>query len=134
MNAKQTKPIRRSNLGITAKQTNLNKSAPQPVRFEYRNGGARTVSLAGSFNDWRPEKMELIPLGGGTWAKDLQLAPGTYEYRLVVDGQWLTDPSATEITPNPFGGQNSIKRVHTPPAPRLLATPPAVGAKAPANK
>ena len=36
------------------------------------------------------------------------LAPGTYEYCLVVDGQWISDPLANETVANPFGGRNSI--------------------------
>jgi hypothetical protein len=39
------------------------------------------------------------------------LAPGTYEYCLVVDGQWMPDPLARETVPNPFGGRNSVLKV-----------------------
>lgn len=41
----------------------------------------------------------------------MALAPGTYEYLFVVDGQWTPDPSALEVVPNPFGGCNSILKV-----------------------
>ena len=40
---------------------------------------------------------------------------GTYEYRLVVDGQWIADPLAKETVPNPFGGRNSILKVGSSP-------------------
>ena len=30
----------------------------------------------------------MISLGDGRWIKALALPPGTYEYRLVVDGEW----------------------------------------------
>jgi len=30
----------------------------------------------------------------GNWWKETSLAPGTYEYCLVVDGPWLPDPKA----------------------------------------
>ena len=83
----------------------------QTVRFENVNGSARTVRLAGDFNDWHPESMEMIPLSGGKWAKDLSLIPGSYEYRLVVDDQWQPDPGNWRCVPNTFGGQNSIKVV-----------------------
>jgi hypothetical protein len=43
------------------------------------------------------------------------LAPGTYEYCLVVDGQWMPDPLARETVPNPFGGRNSVLKVATSP-------------------
>ena len=43
------------------------------------------------------------------------MAPGTYEYCFVVDGQWMPDPLARESVPNPFGGRNSILQVATSP-------------------
>jgi hypothetical protein len=58
----------------------------QPVRFEFTHPTATTVCLA-----------------------------GTYEYCLVVDGQWMPDPLARESVPNPFGGRNSILKVSSSP-------------------
>ena len=52
---------------------------------------------------------------------DATLAPGTYEYGLVVDGNWMTAPHARESVPNPFGGRNSILRVATSPEAAHLA-------------
>jgi 1,4-alpha-glucan branching enzyme len=85
--------------------------AGQPVHFELTNPSARKVCIAGTFNDWKPESTEMISLGGGKWAKDLTLPPGTYEYRLVVDGKWLPDPNAPRTVPNPFGEPNSVVTV-----------------------
>jgi hypothetical protein len=42
---------------------------------------------------------------------DLTLAPGRYEYRFIVDGEWMADPLAKDFVPNPFGGQNSLLEV-----------------------
>ena len=39
------------------------------------------------------------------------LPPGTYEYCLVVDGNYIPDPQAQEAVPNPFGGWNSVLKV-----------------------
>lgn len=60
---------------------------------------------------WQPEAKTLHPTGCGHWFKETVLAPGTYEYCLVVDGQWMPDPLAGETVPNPFGGRNSILKV-----------------------
>ena len=46
----------------------------------------------------------MVSLGDGRWAKELVLPPGVYEYRLVVDGEWMPDPRASETAPNPYGG------------------------------
>jgi len=79
--------------------------------FECIHPTAATISVAGSFNDWHPGATPMISLGAGRWIKALTLPPGTYEYRLVVDGQWMPDPRVEETTPSPFGGFNSVLRV-----------------------
>jgi 1,4-alpha-glucan branching enzyme len=84
---------------------------PQPVRFEFTHPTAATVCLAGTFNDWHPEANPMHPLGNGQWLKETTLAPGSYEYCLVVDGRYMPDPLANETVPNPYGGRNSILKV-----------------------
>jgi 1,4-alpha-glucan branching enzyme len=86
-------------------------SALAPVRFEFTHPTAKTVCLAGTFNHWQPESKTLHPSGAGHWYKETVLAPGRYEYCLVVDGQWMPDPTARETVPNPFGGRNSVLTV-----------------------
>jgi len=88
-------------------------AAPQlePVRFKFSHPNARTVCIAGTFNDWRPEAKPMRPTGAGCWLEKSDLAPGTYEYCFVVDGCWMPDPQAHETRPNPFGGRNSILTV-----------------------
>ena len=53
----------------------------------------------------------MVGLGDGRWVKELMLAPGRYEYRFVVNGEWLDDPNAKEVTPNPHGGVNAVLTV-----------------------
>jgi len=76
------------------------------VRLELSKPGAQSVAVAGSFNSWQPEQVSAT--GNGSFAKELTIAPGRYEYMFVVDGQWMADPNAKEFAPNPFGGQNSV--------------------------
>jgi 1,4-alpha-glucan branching enzyme len=78
------------------------------VSFELVQPGAQRVCVAGSFNDWKPERAPLSPKDNGRWVGDLTIKPGRYEYLFVVDGQWLPDPNAKESVQNPFGGRNSI--------------------------
>jgi 1,4-alpha-glucan branching enzyme len=75
---------------------------------------ARAVFVAGSFNQWQPASTPLKVTAGGRWSVELELAPGAYEYRFVVDGQWIADPAASESVPNPFAGVNSVLRVNPP--------------------
>jgi 1,4-alpha-glucan branching enzyme len=47
----------------------------------------------------------------GHWEASLALPPGRYQYKFVVDGQWLPDPNAHELIPNDFGSLNSVMEV-----------------------
>jgi len=92
---------------------NLSGVSPElvPVQFEFTHPTAASVCIAGTFNHWQPEAKPMHRSGAGHWLKETDLEPGTYEYCLVVDGQWMPDPSAKETVPNPFGGKNSVLKV-----------------------
>jgi 1,4-alpha-glucan branching enzyme len=91
-----------------------------PVHFEFNHPTAVAVFIAGTFNDWHPTAKPMHSCGTGNWSKETNLAPGTYEYCIIVDGQWLTDPLARETVPNPFGGRNSVLRVFSPEAAHIV--------------
>ena len=78
------------------------------ISLELVKPGAKQVAVAGSFNDWKPERTPLVQIGNGRWVGDLNVKPGRHEYLFVVDGQWLPDPNARENVQNPFGGKNSV--------------------------
>ena len=83
-------------------------SGKRAWRLEFQSGEAKTVCIAGSFNDWQPGATPMVALGNGRWVKELTLPPGRYEYRLVVDGNWVDDPNAKETVANPHGGANAV--------------------------
>lgn len=73
---------------------------------------ASVVQVAGDFNDWMPEKTSLEKVDeAGKWMLKMPLHPGTYRYRLVVDGQWQQDPYNRMTEMNPFGELNSVLQV-----------------------
>ena len=82
------------------------------VHIETYQPQANDVYVAGSFNNWKPEATPLVPLGNGRWAKELTLPEGRYEYRLVVDGNWIADLNAQESAPNPYGSRNSVLTIN----------------------
>jgi len=92
---------------------NVQSTEPQivPVHFEFSHPTAVTVCIAGTFNDWDPTSKPMRSSGAGNWWKEAGLLPGSYEYCLVVDGEWMPDPSARETVDNPFGGRNSVLEV-----------------------
>jgi 1,4-alpha-glucan branching enzyme len=72
---------------------------------------AQSVTVAGDFCDWRTDRYALKKNKKGLWTTMLTLAPGRYEYRFVVDGEWLNDPDCAERTANEFGGENCVLHV-----------------------
>jgi glycosidase len=96
------------------------------VTFRYVNPGATTVWVSGSFTprpgdpaNWARDPsegaIELVDDGTGVWSRTLLIEPfGRHEYKLIIDGtDWIPDPSATELVPDGFGGQNSVLFVCT---------------------
>lgn len=71
---------------------------------------AKEVFLVGDFNDWDPRADRMVKRKG-VFQKLLQLEPGEYQYKFLVDGQWFEDPSAMIQVPNAFGTINSVVRV-----------------------
>ena len=62
------------------------------VTFRYQ-GSASSVYLAGSMNSWSSTATALTKGTDGIWTVTLTLQPGVHEYKLVVDGEWVADPS-----------------------------------------
>ncbi len=52
---------------------------------------SKSVKLAGTFNNWDQNGLTLTR-DGDEWVIGLNLKPGKYLYKFIVDGQWLTDP------------------------------------------
>ncbi len=82
----------------------------RPVEFILEDGGIQFASVAGTFNNWDPKRTPMQKTGSG-WKATIELAPGRYEYRFVVNGEWISDARAKESVPNTFGGTNSVLKV-----------------------
>ncbi len=94
-----------------------------PVTFKYvplPGEEVTSVSLRGTFNDWGEWPMELQP--DGFWAITVCLAPGVYEYKFFINGQWPkdmstargggpVDPDADGYVDDGFGGKNAVRKV-----------------------
>lgn len=78
------------------------------VTFFLRNNlNAQKVILAGSFNNWNEEKLEMTKTDSG-WIALVKLSPGKYWYKFIADGGWLVDPD-NRITENDNeGNTNSV--------------------------
>lgn len=72
---------------------------------------AKAVMLAGDFNGWKPATLNQSVDRAGFWETFLDLPPGEYQYKFVVDGDWQHDPSCVDSACNSFGTLNSVVRV-----------------------
>ncbi|MFQ5512167.1 MAG: AAA family ATPase [Candidatus Krumholzibacteriia bacterium] len=79
------------------------------VLFTLDEKQATGVSVTGEFTNWSREgiQMEKDP-EDGLWKVVLDIKPGEYEYRFIVDGVWIRDPNNVDYTRNEFGQENSL--------------------------
>ena len=92
--------------------------APKPtatktvnVSFALHKPDAKGVSVCGEFNGWSPSATSMKRHGDGHWETTVALAPGRYQYKFLVDGEWLLDPAARKTVPNEYGSFNSVLEV-----------------------
>ena len=76
--------------------------------FTFTAPEAQRVQLAGDFNSWDPNAHPLKRTSGERWEIRLNLSPGRYEYKFLVDGQWQNDPNCADFASNPFGDENCV--------------------------
>lgn len=81
------------------------------VRFELVAPDAKKVALTGDFTNWSVEGLEMKRKLNGRWRVLLELKPGFYEYKFIVDGEWRTDPANRNTSVNSFSTLNSIMEV-----------------------
>jgi 1,4-alpha-glucan branching enzyme len=99
-----TEMIPRLREAFMAKQ----KIAKQKVTFSLAAPTAQSVQVAGDFTGWQEAPVALKKSKDGLWKTSVTLAPGRYEYRLLVDGQWCDDPECKTRQANPLGGENCV--------------------------
>jgi CubicO group peptidase (beta-lactamase class C family) len=68
---------------------------------------AKVVALAGTFNNWN-QSQTLCGREGDLWVCRIDLAPGRYTYKFVVDGNWITDPANPQTEDDGRGNINSV--------------------------
>lgn len=92
------------------------RSCGQILTYKEAKPTAIEVAAAGEWNGFAQQKLSLGE--DGVWRLPLALAPGEYAYKLVVDGQYVLDPS-TGYTKYSGGVENSDLRVDDCNAPLL---------------
>jgi enterochelin esterase-like enzyme len=78
-----------------------------PQTFHLHAPDATQVFLAGEMTEWDAGKQPMRRGADGRWSLTLDLAPGQWVYKFVVDGHWVADPAAANDDDG-RGGQHSF--------------------------
>jgi 1,4-alpha-glucan branching enzyme len=88
------------------------------VDFTCHAPEAKEVFVAGTFNDWQPDSTPLKLREDGKWATKMSLAPGHYEFKFIVDGQWCCEvgceheyTGCKKCCPNEMGTMNRVLEI-----------------------
>jgi hypothetical protein len=68
---------------------------------------ADLVILSGTFNNWNQSQF-VFAREGEEWVCRIDLEPGKYAYKFIVDGNWILDPANSVTEEDEAGNVNSI--------------------------
>lgn len=91
---------------------NAVRSMVKDMVFAINAPSAREIYVVGDFNQWKiDESARLTKSEDGRWEKKVNLSPGRYKYKFIVDGEWVADSQNPEREPNRFGTFDSIAKL-----------------------
>lgn len=103
-------PLNTYNLNIYSAYINKNGNAHFKLKG---HKDAKHIVLSGTFNGWSEDFFKMQKTEDG-WELTLQLKPNTYEYKFIVDGDWIEDPNNPYKKENEFDGYNSVIDIKVP--------------------
>lgn len=71
------------------------------------------VQIKGEMNAWDPAAT-VVNKENGEWTTRLELNPGNYQYKYIVDGNEINDPHNELVVSNGSGGTNSLLVIDKP--------------------
>ena len=83
----------------------------KPVNFYCAAPRAKSVNLAGDFNEWEPSSLPMERRRDGWWFLQVSLTHGHHQYRFLVDGNPQLDPRATGVARNERNEEVSLVAV-----------------------
>ncbi|MBD0278667.1 MAG: isoamylase early set domain-containing protein [Bacteroidota bacterium] len=90
-------------------KTYLKTKAYCKVKFTFKVENAETVEILGLNSDWE-NSIVMSKKKDGTFSCELSLPKDTqHEFKYLVNKvEWFNEPEADKLTPNEFGGTNSV--------------------------
>jgi serine/threonine protein kinase len=104
------------------------------VEFTLKAPNASEVFVAGQFNNWSTTATPMHKQPNGEWIASLQLAPGRYEYKYIVDDTWRDDPDNPDRVPNDQGSFNSVVTIAAPASQQPPSKPSATQPPSPSTE
>jgi 1,4-alpha-glucan branching enzyme len=98
-------------LTMAKKSISKGVSNKRTQAFTFSAPSAMSVMLAGDFTHWQKSPVGMQKGADGLWRVAVDLSPGTYHYRFLVDGEWQDDPECTLRVANPYGSFNAVRKV-----------------------
>ena len=79
------------------------------VKFAFKAENAETIEILGLNSDWE-NSVIMSKKKDGSFSADVNLPKdSTHEFKyLVNESEWLNEPEADTVTPNVYGGTNSV--------------------------
>lgn len=101
---------------LTPPRQTIVESVPAPrnrlTSFTIDAPQAKDIYVVGDFNHWKiTEENRLSKNSDGRWEKKLDIPPGRYRYKFVVDGEWTLDSRNEEREQNTFGTFDSVIKI-----------------------
>jgi len=92
---------------------NTNPEGEDGTSFVYHSDSVTSVWLSGDFNEWADSPAtgaDVLAFDGiDEWSVTIQLDPGTYQYKFILNGdEWITDPENPDMVDDGLGGYNSV--------------------------
>ena len=107
--APATQTVTRKCTKCAAKAATAKKEAAKPVEFTVHAERGKEVFVAGEFNKWNPTAKKMAyKARAGIYTATVKLAPGSYQYKFVIDGTWCADPENVNAIANDQGTFNSV--------------------------
>ena len=99
-------------LDVVRIETQTTEPTTKEILFTMNVPNAKDIYIVGDFNHWKiADESRLSRVDGERWEKRMNLLPGSYRYKFVVDGEWILDTRNSEKEPNPFGTFDSVMRL-----------------------
>jgi hypothetical protein len=110
--SRQPSAVSRQQAAVGRQPSAVSVGAAASVTFLLLAPQARSVALAGDFNDWDAARVLMRREASGLWTVDVPLTPGRYRYVFVVDGRrFVADPAAPRAAGDDFGTPTSVVTV-----------------------